>query len=181
MTERETLYSKSLVEEALNSAARDILRRSADLPALVGVRRGGVKLMNRVRAILEKLSGKTLNHGVVDINLYRDDWTLARSFPKVGPTEIPFSLEGKRVLLIDDVLYTGRTIRAALEALSEFGRSARVELFVLVDRGHREMPIKADYAPFVIGTDKDEIVEVRFDGDDAEVVLTRASKAVSPA
>jgi pyrimidine operon attenuation protein/uracil phosphoribosyltransferase len=178
MTERETLYNPLEVEEALKLTANDILRRSEDLPVLVGIRRGGVKLMNRLKELLEKKTGNPLSTGVVDINLYRDDWTLARSFPKVGPTEISISLEGKRVLLIDDVLYTGRTVRAALCALSEFGRSTRVELFVLVDRGHREMPIKADYAPFTISTDKEEIVEVNFTDEEpgTEVILIHSAK-----
>ena len=178
MTEQSTIYSKGEVLEALQKTAADILRRSEAPPALVGIRRGGARLMSVLKGILEKEGGQPLLSGVVDINFYRDDWTLARSFPKVGPTEIPFSLEGKRVLLIDDVLFTGRTVRAALGALGEFGRSARVELMVLVDRGHREMPVKADYAPFVMRTDREEIVDVVFGEDpggsqDIEVLILR--------
>jgi pyrimidine operon attenuation protein/uracil phosphoribosyltransferase len=179
MNNSSIIYSKDQVTESLEKIAGDILRRSDAPPALVGIRRGGVKLMARLKEILEKKCEGPLLTGVVDINFYRDDWTLARSLPRVGPTEIPFSLEDKRVLLIDDVLFTGRTVRAALEALGEFGRSARVELMVLVDRGHREMPIKADYAPFVLRTDRDEIVDVVFENGEGgiEVRLIRPARA----
>ncbi|MDR3154679.1 MAG: bifunctional pyr operon transcriptional regulator/uracil phosphoribosyltransferase PyrR [Deltaproteobacteria bacterium] len=178
MPERTVLYGPEEVDRALAKAASDVLRRRDSLPALVGIRRGGVKVMDRLSEIFSTTLGRTLNSGVVDINLYRDDWTTARAFPKVGPTEIGFSLEGRRVLLVDDVLFTGRTVRAALDALSEFGRPACIELLALVDRGHREMPIQADYAPFVIRTDAGEIVEVSFDGGapGIEVVLTKPGR-----
>jgi pyrimidine operon attenuation protein/uracil phosphoribosyltransferase len=132
---------------------------------LIGIRRGGVPLADRLADLLEPKYGQRPTLGVVDINLYRDDWTRARSFPKVGRTEIPLSLDDRRVILVDDVLYTGRTVRAALEVLNEFGRASSIELATLVDRGHREMPIAADYASFVVKTAADEMVEVDFSGD----------------
>ncbi|MDR2613257.1 MAG: bifunctional pyr operon transcriptional regulator/uracil phosphoribosyltransferase PyrR [Deltaproteobacteria bacterium] len=175
MPERTVLYGPDEVDMALAKAAADVLRRRDPLPALVGIRRGGVKVMGRLNEIFAKTLGRPLESGIVDINLYRDDWTQAGAFPKVGPTDIAFSLEGRRILLVDDVLYTGRTVRAALDALSEFGRSACVELLALVDRGHREMPIQADYAGFTIQTDAGEIVEVDFNGEPPgiEVVLIK--------
>ncbi|MDR2460416.1 MAG: bifunctional pyr operon transcriptional regulator/uracil phosphoribosyltransferase PyrR [Deltaproteobacteria bacterium] len=170
---RLTLYGPNEVSAALERMAADILRRQNALPVLVGIRRGGAHLMSRLKVILEEKTATSVTTGVVDINLYRDDWTLARSLPKVGPTDLPFKLEGKRIILVDDVLYTGRTVRAALGALAEFGRASRVELMVLVDRGHREMPIQPDYTPFCISTLKSDIVEVTFqeNGPGIEVVL----------
>ncbi|MDR1040668.1 MAG: bifunctional pyr operon transcriptional regulator/uracil phosphoribosyltransferase PyrR [Deltaproteobacteria bacterium] len=175
MPERTVLYGPEEIDRALARVAADVLRRRDPLPALVGVRRGGVPVMDRLQEIFLKTLGRELDSGVVDINLYRDDWTLARAFPKVSPTDIGFQVEGRRIVLVDDVLFTGRTVRAALDALSEFGRSACVELLVLVDRGHREMPIQADYAAFTIGTDAGEIVEVNFGNGSPglEVVLIR--------
>jgi pyrimidine operon attenuation protein/uracil phosphoribosyltransferase len=162
MTERVTIYGPGEVELALRRMSDDILRRKAALPVLVGIRRGGVTVSERLQEIIASVTGEKLKSAIVDINFYRDDWTLARSFPKIGPTQILFSLEGKRVILVDDVLYTGRTVRAALDALSEFGRASSIELAVLVDRGHRQMPIKADYASFTFATEFKEIVEVNF-------------------
>jgi pyrimidine operon attenuation protein/uracil phosphoribosyltransferase len=175
MPERTVLFGPADVDRALARAASEVLGRRDPLPAIVGVRRGGVPVMDRLQGIFARTLGRPLLSGVVDINLYRDDWTLARAFPRVGPTDIGFSVEGRRILLVDDVLYTGRTVRAALDALSEFGRSACVELLVLVDRGHREMPIQADYAAFTAETEPGEIVEVSGGGPGAglEVVLLR--------
>ncbi|MDR2351796.1 MAG: bifunctional pyr operon transcriptional regulator/uracil phosphoribosyltransferase PyrR [Deltaproteobacteria bacterium] len=173
MAERTILHDSSEVSQALVKMARDIFYRKETLPIFVGIRRGGVVVSNLLQKIIHEKYGVTPSAGVVDINFYRDDWIQARSFPKVGTTEINFSLEDQRVLLVDDVLFTGRTVRAALDALSEFGRASSVELAVLVDRGHREMPIKADYVPFVINTNRTEMVEVTFTGDEplVEIVL----------
>jgi pyrimidine operon attenuation protein/uracil phosphoribosyltransferase len=175
MIDKELLYGPGDVGQALAAMAADMLGRRPQTPFLVGIRRGGVTLSERLAALMAPALGLRPPLGVIDINLYRDDWTRARSFPKVGRTEIPVNLDDRRVVLVDDVLYTGRTARAALEALSEFGRPARVELAVLVDRGLREMPIEADYAPFKPATSADEMVEVNFspDGSGDEIVLLR--------
>jgi pyrimidine operon attenuation protein/uracil phosphoribosyltransferase len=175
MNDKALLYGPGDIGQALAAMAADILGRHPQAPFLVGVRRGGVTLSERLAALMEPAMGLRPPLGVIDINLYRDDWTRARSFPKVGRTEIPVALDDRRVVLVDDVLYTGRTARAALEALSEFGRPARVELAVLVDRGHREMPIQADYAPFRPTTTASEMVEVNFsqDGSSDEIILLR--------
>ncbi|MDR0355978.1 MAG: bifunctional pyr operon transcriptional regulator/uracil phosphoribosyltransferase PyrR [Deltaproteobacteria bacterium] len=165
MSERLKIRDQADIEEALQKMALEIQSGYPDIPALIGIRRGGVPLSEQLADILAESLPERPLLGVVDINLYRDDWTMARSFPKVGRTEIPFSLEGRRVVLVDDVLYTGRTVKAALEVLGEFGRASRVELAVLVDRGHREMPIQADYAPFAIPTRAKEMVEVSFDSE----------------
>ncbi len=160
---------------ALAIMATDILAGGEAEPVLVGIRRGGLILSDRLALLIGVKLGRKPNQGVIDINLYRDDWTRARELPKVGKTEIPFRLDDKRVVLVDDVLFTGRTVRAALEALADFGRPSRIELAVLVDRGHREMPIHADYAPFTIATSLKQRVNVHFKGQDCqtedEVVL----------
>ncbi|MDR1656703.1 MAG: bifunctional pyr operon transcriptional regulator/uracil phosphoribosyltransferase PyrR [Deltaproteobacteria bacterium] len=178
MTEKELLYGPGDINLALTSMASEIIDRYYEIPFLVGIRRGGVTLSERLAELMVPTLGQKPPLGIIDINLYRDDWTRARSFPKIGRTEIPFTLDDRRVILVDDVLYTGRTARAALDAITEFGRPGRVELAVLVDRGHREMPIQADYAPFVLSTSAEEMVEVNFSSDSLsdEIVLLRAPK-----
>jgi len=161
--------------EALATLVADILAARPEAPVLLGIRRGGLVLSDRLAELIRLRLGRPPARGALDINLYRDDWTRARDLPKVGPTEISFSLDDRRVVLVDDVLFTGRTIRAALEALADFGRPARLELAVLVDRGHREMPIHADYAPFRVTTSLGERINVHFQGQEGhptdEVVL----------
>jgi pyrimidine operon attenuation protein/uracil phosphoribosyltransferase len=162
MRQRVQVHDLSDIDIALSGMAEEIHKTHEGLPVLIGIRRGGVPLAERLTELLERKYGQKPHLGVVDINLYRDDWTRARSFPKVGRTEIPLSLEERRVILVDDVLFTGRTVKAALDVLSEFGRAARIELAVLVDRGMREMPIQADYSAFIIKTTELEIVEVDY-------------------
>ncbi len=157
--------------------AHEIVERHHSLEslALIGVRTRGVPIAKRLSVALEKISGTSVPTGALDITLYRDD--LMR-YP-VGPqpilrkTEIEFSIDDRRILLVDDVLYTGRTIRAALDALIDFGRPRSIELLVLVDRGHRELPIKADYVGKNVPTSLRESVQVRLmetEGQD-EVVI----------
>ena len=160
------VYGKKEMAEALAALAADILSARPEEPVLLGIRRGGLVLSDRLAELIRPRLGRPPAQGTLDINLYRDDWTLARALPKVGPTEISFSLDDRRVVLVDDVLFTGRTVRAALEALADFGRPARIELAVLVDRGHREMPIHADYAPFKVAADLSERINVHFQGQD---------------
>lgn len=175
MTEKILLHGPGDIKPALALMAADILGRHPEKPYLVGIRRGGVTLSERLADLMAPKLDQRPSLGVIDINLYRDDWTRARSFPKVGRTEIQANLDDLRVVLVDDVLYTGRTVRAALDALGEFGRPGRVELAVLVDRGHREMPIQADYVPFKLKTAATEMVEVAFtdNGLGDEIVLLR--------
>jgi pyrimidine operon attenuation protein/uracil phosphoribosyltransferase len=160
------IYGKKEMAEALAVLASDILAARPEEPVLLGIRRGGLVLSDRLAEFIGQKLGRPPAQGTLDINLYRDDWTLARDLPKIGPTDISFSLNDRRVVLVDDVLFTGRTIRAALEALADFGRPARIELAVLVDRGHREMPIHADYAPFKVATTLGERVNVHFQGQE---------------
>lgn len=131
-----------------------------DPPALVGIRSGGADLALRLRAVMADIYGQAPELGLMDITLYRDDWTRLHHRPKVGKTEIDFPITDRPVILVDDVLYTGRTVRAALDALIDLGRPRRIELAVLVDRGHRELPIQPDFVGAVVKTAVDEAVDV---------------------
>jgi len=137
-----------------------------------------VFLARRLAAIIETIEGVQVPTGTMDITLYRDDWTRITHHPVVQATDIPFSVDGKQVVLVDDVLFTGRTIRAAMDALMDFGRAARIELVVLVDRGHRELPIMANYVGKVVETRRSETVNVLLtekDGQDRVVLLPAAA------
>ena len=164
---------------SLARMAHEILERSRGVEelALIGIRSRGVPLARRLAAIIRDVSRHEVPTGALDITLYRDD--LMRhaigAQPLVRSTDIPFSIDDKRILLVDDVLYTGRTIRAALDALNEFGRPKSIQLVVLVDRGHRELPIKADYVGKNLPTSPAESVQVHLtelDGKD-EVEIQR--------
>jgi len=161
------------VSRSLARIAHEILERNRTLEelALIGIRSRGVPLAKRLSATIREISGHEVPTGALDITLYRDD--LMRhaigAQPLVRSTEIPFTIDNKRILLVDDVLYTGRTIRAALDALIEFGRPKSIQLVVLVDRGHRELPIKADYVGKNLPTSPTESVQVHLmeiDGKD---------------
>jgi pyrimidine operon attenuation protein/uracil phosphoribosyltransferase len=162
---------------ALTRIAHEILERNrgtSDL-ALVGIRTRGVPLARRIAHSQKEINDAEVPTGALDITLYRDDLMRHAVGPQplVRRTEIPFSIDDKRILLVDDVLYTGRTIRSALDALIDFGRPRSIQLIVLVDRGHRELPIKADYVGKNLPTSNKQSVQVRLqeiDGDD-EVVL----------
>ena len=165
------------ISRALTRIAHEILEHNrglADL-ALVGVRSRGVPIANRLKDDLKKITGDDIAVGALDITLYRDDLMGASVgiAPMVRKTEIPFSIDGRTIVLVDDVLYTGRTTRAALDALTDFGRPRSIQLVVLVDRGHRELPIKADYVGKNVPTSRQESVQVKLlelDGVD-EVIL----------
>ena len=164
------------IQRALVRIAHEILERNrgtADL-ALVGIRSRGVHLAERIRQALHEIEGGGLvPFGVVDITLYRDDLDRGLQNPAVRGTDMPFPVEGRQILLVDDVLFTGRTVRAAMDALVDFGRPRSVQLAVLVDRGHRELPIRADYVGKNLPTSRREQVQVRLaeaDGVD-EVVI----------
>jgi len=165
------------IGRTLARIAHEILERNktVDDLALVGVRRRGVPLARRIARTLREISGQDVPTAALDITLYRDDLMRHAVGPQpvVGRTEIPFSIDDKRILLVDDVLYTGRTTRAALDALIDFGRPKAIQLIVLVDRGHRELPIKADYVGRNLPTSPEQSVQVRLEETDNvdEVVL----------
>ena len=165
------------MSRTLTRIAHEIVERNrgVDDIALVGVRTRGVPIAKRLAAILREVTGQEVATGSLDITLYRDDLMKAAVGPQpiVRRTEIPFSIDGRHIVLVDDVLYTGRTIRAALDALIDFGRPSTIQLVVMVDRGHRELPIKADYVGKNVPTSRRESIQVRLteiDGVD-EVLL----------
>jgi pyrimidine operon attenuation protein / uracil phosphoribosyltransferase len=165
------------MSRALTRIAHEILERNRGLDelALVGIRTRGVPLAKRLARTLHEINGDTVPTGALDITLYRDDLMRHAVGPQpvVRRTEIPFSIDDRKILLVDDVLYTGRTIRAALDALIDFGRPRAIQLIVLVDRGHRELPIRADYVGKNLPTSLKQSIHVRLqeiDGAD-EVVL----------
>ena len=170
------LMDAAAMQRALSRIAHEIVERNKGLDqvALVGIRRRGVPLAQRLAQRLAEIEGKAPPVGSLDITLYRDDLSELREQPLVHKTEVPFKLRGLTLILIDDVLYTGRTVRAALDALLDLGRPAAVQLAVLIDRGHRELPIRADYVGKNVPTSRREIVEVRMqeiDGVDAVALM----------
>jgi pyrimidine operon attenuation protein/uracil phosphoribosyltransferase len=176
-----TLMDAGRMARTLSRVAHEILERHPDTKrlALVGIRSRGVPLARRLAALIAEASGKEPAVGALDIALYRDDFTSLAAQPITKGSDILFSIDGRTVVLVDDVLFTGRTVRAALDQLIDFGRPARIELAVLVDRGHRELPIRADYVGRSLATSREEAVQVwvrEEDGKD-EVVLIRKSPA----
>ena len=177
MTERQVL-NQDAMSRALSRIAHEILERNrgaGDL-LLVGIQRRGVPMAQRLSARLADFEGAAVPVGSLDINLYRDDLReRKRPRVRVHRTNLPVSIQGQRVVLVDDVLYTGRTIRAALDALNDYGRPIQVQLAVMIDRGHRELPIRADYVGRNIPTARNEIVAVRLQEVDEvdEVALLR--------
>ncbi len=171
---------------SLSRIAHEILERNPDAGrlALVGVRSRGVPLARRLARLIGEIAGTEPPVGALDIALYRDDFTSLAAQPITKGTDIVFSLDGRTVVLVDDVLFTGRTVRAAIDQLIDFGRPARIELAVVVDRGHRELPIRADYVGRLLATSLQEAVQVLVQEEDGrdEVVLTRrAQRPARPA
>ena len=172
--EKAQLMSASEIDRTLVRLAHEILEKSGDLEklAFIGIRRRGVPMAERLSRKIEQLERIKIPVGVLDIKLYRDDLSTVGPKPVVSDTRIDFPVAGRDVVLMDDVLYTGRTIRAALDALFELGRPARVQLLVLIDRGWRELPIEARYVGRKVQTAANEIIEVKFqEVDNAEKVL----------
>jgi pyrimidine operon attenuation protein / uracil phosphoribosyltransferase len=167
------------IARSLTRIAHEIVERNRGVEglALVGIRTRGVPLAKRLAQSLLEIAGEAVPTGTLDITLYRDDLMRHAIGPQplVRRTEIPFSIDDKKILLVDDVLYTGRTVRAALDALIDFGRPKEIQLVVLVDRGHRELPIRADYVGKNVPTSLRESVQVRMqeiDGADEVVIET---------
>lgn len=161
------------VKAAVEKLAAEIVAAGGADPAIVGIRNRGLPLAERIIEILEKNHGVKAELGALGITLYRDDLSMIASQPVVKSTEINFDVNGRRIVLVDDVLFTGRTVRAAMSELLDYGRPSTIELAVLVDRGHRELPIAANYSGRSISTRKDQVVDVLLeetDGRDAVVV-----------
>jgi pyrimidine operon attenuation protein/uracil phosphoribosyltransferase len=156
------------IERALRRIAHEIIERNPDLTrvALIGIPSRGVEIARRLAALIQQFSGVEIFAGVVDVAMHRDDLHLHRIPPRVERTILPDEIDDKTIVLTDDVLFSGRTCRAAMDSLSSFGRPARIQYAVLVDRGHRELPIRADYVGKNLPTALDERVHVRFAATD---------------
>jgi pyrimidine operon attenuation protein/uracil phosphoribosyltransferase len=170
-----TVLDRMAIQRALTRIAHEILEKNqgSEQLALIGVHTRGVFLSRRLAAVIKEIEGEEIPCGEIDITLYRDDVGRSRTRPEVRGTTIPFSVDDMRIVLVDDVLYTGRTVRAALDALIDFGRPRNIQLAVLVDRGHRELPIRADYVGKNLPTARDERVSVHlaeYDGEDKVVI-----------
>lgn len=172
--EKKQLMSASEIDRTLVRLAHEILEKTEDLEklAFIGIRRRGAPLANRLAAKIKQLEGLDIPVGILDITLYRDDLSTIGEKPVLNATEINFPVTGKDIVLMDDVLYTGRTIRAALDGLFHHGRPARVQLLALIDRGWRELPIEARYVGRMVQTAANEIIEVKLaEIDNTEKVL----------
>ena len=175
LKDKTRLLDKDDIDRALQRMAHELVEKAKTTKdiAIIGIKNRGAYLGERLAKKIEKITGSVVPVGALDITLYRDDLTEASSQPVVHATEIDFDIEGKKIVLVDDVLYSGRTIRCALDALIDFGRPGQIQLAVLIDRGHRELPIRADYVGKNVPTSLKETVEVRLtdpDGKD-EVML----------
>ena len=177
MAETVVLLDAPALQRVLTRIAHEIAERheASREVALVGIQKSGVPLARRLAALLESIWGHSVPVGALDISMHRDDLALRDAPPKVGPSDITFDVTDRAVVLVDDVLFTGRTIRAAMDEISDFGRPQRIQLASLIDRGHRELPIRPDYVGKNVPTAAGERVRVRLveiDGKD-EVVIER--------
>jgi pyrimidine operon attenuation protein/uracil phosphoribosyltransferase len=190
VTPGRVLLDAEAIQRTLSRIAHEIIERNDELDtvALVGIHTRGVPLAQRLRRLIEERSGFELDLGQLDITFHRDDVHVRgtkaprRAQPIVRDTRLDFELEGRTVILVDDVLYTGRTIRAAIDALFEYGRPARVQLAVLADRGHRELPIRPDYVGKNLPTSRNERIQVQLleiDEQDSVVLLHEAAETES--
>lgn len=174
LREKSRLMSASEIERTLVRLAHEIVEKNNGVERLgfVGIKRRGVPLAQRLAKLVGQIEKEQVEIGTLDINLYRDDLSTTGPKPIVNPMEVGFDVNDKNVILVDDVLYTGRTIRAALDALFDHGRPRRVQLLVLIDRGHRELPIEAAFVGRYVQTTQNEIIEVKLQEiDPSEQVL----------
>ena len=165
LIEKAQIIDADGVRRALVRIAHEIVERNkgTENVVLIGIRRRGVPLAQRLSRFIKEVEGVEIPVGILDITLYRDDLSTLASQPVVHKTEVPAGIQGKTLILVDDVLYTGRTVRAALDAIIDLGRPAVIQLAVLIDRGHRELPIRADYVGKNVPTSKREVIEVRLE------------------
>jgi pyrimidine operon attenuation protein/uracil phosphoribosyltransferase len=177
------LLDAPAMARAISRMASEVVERCGGTEGLVlvGIQRRGAELAARIAALIAKSEGRPIPLGKLDITLYRDDLSAIGPRPVVGETTLPVEVEGKTVVIVDDVLYTGRTIRAAMDALVDFGRPQAIRLAVLVDRGHRELPIRADHVGKNVPTSREEVVKVQLEEIDGEdgVNIERAVEAAA--
>ncbi|EGO63235.1 Uracil phosphoribosyltransferase [Acetonema longum DSM 6540] len=173
--EKASIMDEQAIQRALIRIAHEVIEKNKGIEnmALVGIRTRGVPLAEQLAHEIGRIEGRDIAVGVLDITLYRDDLSTLSHQPIVRETKLPFDINGKKIILVDDVLYTGRTIRAALDALIDLGRPQSIQLAVLIDRGHRELPIRADYVGKNVPTSSKEVVSVQLIATDqvARVVI----------
>jgi len=185
MNPGDIILSAKDIERRLKRMSHEILEvhRGAENLALIGIQTRGVYLAKRIQTNILNIEGMETPTGEMDITLYRDDWSRVKSAPVVKGTNISFSIDEKQIILVDDVLFTGRTIRAAMDEVTDFGRPDRIELAVLIDRGHRELPISANYVGQVVETRRSEKINVRIseidDKDRVEIEQTGAAMDIN--
>ncbi|MHB8156275.1 MAG: bifunctional pyr operon transcriptional regulator/uracil phosphoribosyltransferase PyrR [Desulfocucumaceae bacterium] len=180
LKQKAIILDREGIRRALTRIAHEIIERNKGTEnlALIGIRSRGVPLAGRLAERIRQIEGKEVPVGMLDITLYRDDLSTLSTQPQVRKTEVHFPVEGKTIVLVDDVMFTGRTIRAALDAIIDLGRPRLIQLAVLVDRGHRELPIRADYVGKNLPTSKKELVAVLLDETDGDekVTITEGNK-----
>lgn len=172
------LMDEDAVNRAITRISHEIIEKNkgAEELAVIGIQRRGVPLARMIASKMEQAEGVKIPFGILDITLYRDDLSMLSDVPTINGTDIPFSIMGKKIVLVDDVIFTGRTARAAIDAVMDCGRPRLIQLAVLVDRGHRELPIRADYVGKNIPTSLDEIVHVQvreFDGEQNVIISAK--------
>jgi pyrimidine operon attenuation protein/uracil phosphoribosyltransferase len=173
MRKKAELMDKSAMERALRRISHEIIEKNKGVKdvKIIGIQRRGVPLSQEIAEHIQQVEGERPETGILDITFYRDDLSLMDAHPIVKGTDIPFNITDKKVIIVDDVLYTGRTARAAIDALMDLGRPQSIQLAVLIDRGHRELPIRADYIGKNVPTSNDEVIKVHVPGfDDKENV-----------
>ncbi|MBN2829023.1 MAG: bifunctional pyr operon transcriptional regulator/uracil phosphoribosyltransferase PyrR [Candidatus Cloacimonetes bacterium] len=176
MKTKSIVMDKDAIQRTIKRIAHEIIEQNKGLDNiyLVGIRSRGVPLANRLAEYMKEIENVEIPVGILDITLYRDDLTTISKQPVIKGSQIEFEIENTTTILVDDVLYTGRTVRAAIDALLDFGRPQKIQLAVLVDRGHRELPIKADFVGKNIPTSKEEVIKVSFeetDNDDSVQIV----------
>ncbi len=175
MDPKAILMDQTMMDRALTRIAHEIIERNkgVDDLYLVGIQRRGVPMANRIADKISQIEGHRPEVGILDITFYRDDLSMLSEHPVINGTSLPFAISGKKIVLVDDVLYTGRTCRAAIDALFDFGRPQMIQLAILIDRGHRELPFRADFIGKNVPTSSSEIVHVmisEIDGQDLVVL-----------
>jgi pyrimidine operon attenuation protein / uracil phosphoribosyltransferase len=174
MKDKAVVMDKNGIERAVTRIAHELVERNkgAQNIALIGIQRRGVPIALRIAERIKKAENVKIPVGILDITFYRDDLSMLSEHPIINDTSIDFSINDKKIVLVDDVLYTGRTVRAAIDAIMDMGRPSLIQLVVLIDRGHRELPVKADYVGKNVPTSRNEIIDVKIEEIDKNELVT---------